>query len=465
MKILNSLLLSALVVVVYLFILISQVKVNAQTTCTPPPPGSPAGSPICQESPPTTSCNDPAVIATGGSCAGLSGPCGATCLRVEIVPCENGGVSVCREYATANCPVPETPVQIPPVCGAACNPSINTCPIGCPQCTTAGGGETFRCTSAPPPTEPPTATPTNPPSCNSQCQGNYQCQGAKDGCTQCINNTCQKPSPTPTNTPTPTVPACNTPCDNPAACQGARNGCTFCNPTTDKCEVPPTPTATVTPTKAPTPTATATPTATPTPLPFDESMCSCDGLSYGQNPTLGSPLTITGYGKVLGVNKNYAKIPTMKFALYKQVGATGLSVLDQTTVNTTVDSETAEKVRYKGIWTVNLPSTLEKGVNYRIKATPVCSRKTASVFAPLQNRVVLAATDQNPGFFGSVWNFVLGIFGAQPAQQPVQNVVVATPTLTEAQRRNLGLETFTPAKEVALENDPLDNCTVLRFKF
>jgi hypothetical protein len=349
-----------------------------------------------------------------------------------------------------------------------------------------------------------TLTPTPPLTCNSPCTTPASCQGARNGCTFC-NPTTQKCEavPTPTKTPTPTVPVCNAPCSNPASCTGAQNGCTFCNPSTDKCEPPSTcntscegnptvctqatggctfcnpatdkcekaPTPTTRPTATPTTKPTATPTPSPTPLPFDESMCSCDGLSYGQNPTLGAPLTVTGYGKVLGINKSYAKIPTMKFALYKTTTGTGVEVLDQTTVNTTIAEETAEKVRYQGLWTVNLPSTLEKGVTYRIKATPVCSRKSAAIFNSTPNRVVLAAEDEKPkGLFDRFISFVLSIFGGGGSTNTPQGAVtnqnpVSTPTLTEQQRRNLGLETFTPAKEVALEVDPADNCTFLKFKF
>ena len=360
----------------------------------------------------------------------------------------------------------------------------------------------------------PIATP-KVPACNSPCQEGIDiasCQGAKDGCTVCQNNKCVKPNPINTPTPTPTVPACNMSCANPAACNGAQNGCTFCNPSTDKCETPPacntscegnpnvcqqasggctlcnpstnkcekapTPTSiptatpttkpTATPTATPKPTATATPTPSPTPLPFDDSMCSCDGLTYQGQPTLGAPITVTGYGKVLGANKNYAKIPTMKFALYKTISGSQVEVLDSTTVNTTIAEETDAKVRYQASWTVNLPSTLEKGVTYRIKETPVCSRKSAAIFNSTPNRVVLAESDEKPqGIFSRFFTFILSIFGGNNSTpQGAQSTdPVSTPTLTDQEKKNLQLKTFTPAKEAFLEVDPADNCTFIRFKF
>lgn len=85
----------------------------------------------------------------------------------------------------------------------------------------------------PPPTPTPTPTPTPPPACNVSCTTDVYCQGASDGCTSCVNNSCQH------------VPVCGETCTTPADCQNARDGCTQCLPnpsgTGNICQPPPPP--------------------------------------------------------------------------------------------------------------------------------------------------------------------------------------------------------------------------------
>lgn len=295
--------------------------------------------------------------------------------------------------------------------------------------------------------QPPTATPTTPQACDSPCRGDYQCTGAKDGCTSCIDSTCKRP-PTPTASPVPSVTPTRTPTPIPSA-----TPVPSATPTA-------TPRPSATPTALPTATPTSVPTATPTPLPFDESMCKCDGLDFSAI-ALGTTTNVTAYGKVLGVNKNYAKIPTFKFKFFQGNG-TVVKELKNETVNTTIVEETAEKTRYKADWSLNLPSSLDTTQTYRIQAVPVCSRAAALLSNPVPNRVVLASNDARPkNIFQQIASFFAGIFGM--GQNTTNTTAVQsdpTPTLTAEQKRQLQLKTFKPARGIST-----DNCSFVKFNF
>lgn len=191
-------------------------------------------------------------------------------------------------------------------------------------------------------------------------------------------------------------------------------------------------------------------------------MCSCDGLNFTQI-ALGSPTNITAYGKVLGVNKNYAKIPTFTFTFYQSpANATTATILQQEKVNTTVISDTAEKVRYQAIWVLNLPTTLDTTATYRIQAHPDCSRKSAAAFYE-SNKVVLAATTKSPSLWDRIVLFFAGLFGGASTSN-FSSLPTPTPTLTIAQRKNLQLQTFRPAQNVTTGLDA-QNCTFIKFNF
>jgi len=203
------------------------------------------------------------------------------------------------------------------------------------------------------------------------------------------------------------------------------------------------------------------PTATPTPIPFDESMCKCDDLEFS-SIALGTTTNIKAYGRVLGENKNYAKIPTFTFIFYQGNG-TAVKEVKKEVVNTTVIEETAEKTRYQAIWALELPSTLDKSLTYRIQAVPKCSRKSAAFFNPNSARVVLAAETERPrSFWESVTSFFTNLFGgsSDTRVQNTTNTAVAQPTLTVLQRKQLQLKTFTPAKGIVT-----DNCSFIKFNF
>ncbi|MBI4039974.1 hypothetical protein HY389_01315, partial [Candidatus Daviesbacteria bacterium] len=77
-----------------------------------------------------------------------------------------------------------------------------------------------------------------PPACNVSCTTPADCEGAKDGCTDCKpnasgQNVCSKP------------PVCGDVCTTPADCQGIKDGCTQCVPKADGsgniCQPPPPP--------------------------------------------------------------------------------------------------------------------------------------------------------------------------------------------------------------------------------
>ena len=370
--------------------------------------------------------------------------CKNVCQKVEPTGCTNGAM-YCTEYKLdeSSC---EPPVRPPLVfCGGPCSPTESTCPLECPVCNPNGTGR-YVCGSA------PTPTPTIPPSCGSPCSGNYVCQGAKDGCTVCIDSKCSPPPPTPTATPTASPVPTNTP-----------------TPTSP----PPTPTATPTASPVPSPTATpkpspsptATPTPSPTPFPFDNSMCQCDDIKKPLDAiSLGNPFTVTAYGKVMGINKNYAKIPTFTFTFYKGSGNIVELVKPAEKVNTTIIEETAEKTRYQAVWTLDL-SGIDKSQMYRIQAHPDCSRKAAISYFNA-DRVVLGSSDVKPqGFWDKIASFIFGLLGGKTSSNVNQiTASTPTPTLTVEQRRNLQLKTFTPAKNVETGLDA-NNCTFIKFSF
>ncbi len=189
-------------------------------------------------------------------------------------------------------------------------------------------------------------------------------------------------------------------------------------------------------------------------------MCKCDQLDF-TSIALGTTTNVTAYGKVEGVNKNYAKIPTMTFKFYQGSG-TVVNEIQKATINTTVVEETAEKTRYQAIWALNLPTSLDTKQTYRIQAKPDCSRKSAVLFNPAPARVVLATTDTKPKtLWESIRTFFSGIFGFAPeTTQTAVNTPSLTPTLTQEQKKQLQLKTFTPAKGVST-----DNCSFIKFNF
>jgi hypothetical protein len=191
-------------------------------------------------------------------------------------------------------------------------------------------------------------------------------------------------------------------------------------------------------------------------------MCSCDGLNFTQI-ALGTPTNITAYGKVLGINKNFAKIPTFTFTFYQSpANSTTATILQSGKVNTTVVEDTAEKTRYQAIWVLNLPTSLDTSATYRIQAHPDCSRKSAAALFDT-NKVVLAAETKAPSLWDRIVGFFAELFGGS-TPTAVSLLPTPTPTLTAAQKKNLQLQTFRPAQNVTTGLDA-QNCTFIKFSF
>lgn len=340
-----------------------------------------------------------------------------------------------------------------------------------------------------PPAEQPTEAPTPAAACNTDCTNKPEvCEAAKDGCTECIDNTCQAPktptpgptsTPKPTSTPSPTTgtgtptpppptatptsgpgtptpsstpvpsatatptptrvpPACNTPCAGPRDCEGAKDGCTTCvdNGTTKTCQVAPTP--------------------TPTLPPFSRDMCKCDGASVSPI-VIGSPATFTAFGKVEGTPAiGIAQIKSMNVSVYKEgIGTFDLNrIIGPITVNATQVEKTATKARYKIVWPFVDTAKLEKNTTYRIAADvrAGCVRQqTALLETPQQ--VVLAATETTqPNFFDVIRLYIGGLFSGlfgNPSSQTPQPTPKPTskpsPTRTQVSDPNLQLKPIYPA--------------------
>ena len=294
----------------------------------------------------------------------------------------------------------------------------------------------------PPPNEPPDVPPSNelptfePPT--------YEPPPPYNSPTPTYTPT---PSPVPTASPTPTVVLSPTPTNTPTP---------FPTPS-----APPTPT----PTRIPTPTATPTPSPSPTPFPFDNSMCQCDDIKKPLDPiVIGNPFTVTAYGKVMGINKNYAKIPTFTFTFYKGSGTVVELVKPAEKVNTTIIEETADKTRYQAVWTLDL-SGIDKSQTYRIQAHPDCSRKAAASYFT-SNSVVLGASTKALSLWDRIASFFVGLFGGSSNKDVTNQVSVSTPapTLTSQQKKNLQFQTCTPANNVDTGQDA-NNCTFIKFSF
>jgi hypothetical protein len=193
-------------------------------------------------------------------------------------------------------------------------------------------------------------------------------------------------------------------------------------------------------------------------------MCQCDGIKKPLDPiVIGNPFHVTAYGKVMGVNKNYAKIPTFTFTFYKGGGTVVTQVKPPEKVNTTIIEETAEKTKYQAVWTLDLTG-IDKSQTYRIQAHPDCSRKAAVAYYNA-DRVVLGTNDAKPkSFWDKIASFFMGLFGGNNNNQNQIAAPTPTPTLTEEQKRNLQLKTFTPAKNVETGQDA-NNCTFVKFSF
>lgn len=330
-------------------------------------------------------------------------------------------------------PVTQPPVTQPPVCGADCSTNANKCQniSGCNYCNPTSK----KCEA--------------PPVCGADCSTNPNvCQNIS-GCNYCnpTSKKCEAP------------PQCGANCaTNPNICQNI-TGCTYCNPTSQTCTAQPSATPTSTP--VPTATPTSTPSPSPTPYPYDASMCSCDGLNFTPI-NLGVTTNITAYGKVLAVNKNYAKIPTFTFTFYQSApNGTTATIVKQEKVNTTTLPEEADKQRYQAIWALNLPSTLDTTQTYRIQAHPDCSRKSAAaLFDPFNN--VLGSTT-HVSLWDRVVNFFSGLFGGGSSNVTQVAGPTATPTLTAQQKKSLQLKTFTPV-DVSTGVDA-QNCTFIKFSF
>jgi hypothetical protein len=193
-------------------------------------------------------------------------------------------------------------------------------------------------------------------------------------------------------------------------------------------------------------------------------MCTCDGLNF--TPILlGTPVNVTAYGKVVGENQNYAKIPTFTFTFFQSPpNSTKAKILQSDKVNTTVIPGTADQTRYQAIWALNLPSSLDQTQTYRIQAHPDCSRKAAVAYFDT-SKVVLGTETKQLSFFDRIMSFFVNLFGGGTSKNVIQvSGPTPTPTLTAQQKRNLQLGTFTPAQNVTTGLDA-DNCTFVKFNF
>lgn len=295
--------------------------------------------------------------------------------------------------------------------------------------------------------------------------GDWACKNHNGGIC-CTNN----PSPTPTNTPTPTptgVPPTATATLPPSVPTPTTPGVT----TPPITSVPPTsppggPTRTPTPIR---PTNTPPPAPTPTPD-FNNAMCKCDQMNVDQI-SLGQPIKVEAFAKVEGQDTSKAVVKGMKFRIYEGNASKGrvVELPEKGDQPVTVIDNTPSLVRYRAEWTAN--PTLKVNEEYRIVATPDCQAKTAAAIQKDNQRVVLAARDENVGFFGQIINFFAGLFGrgsetedegvqiAEEQGGAIQSIGDFFKPRQNRRGDQLQLDTFTPAQ---MEKEA---CNIVKFKF
>mgnify|MGYP003393807695 FL=1 len=379
-------------------------------TCQPPSNGpgcgtSCAGNPsICQlATDGCTSCN----TSTGACQQPTTVTCGTPCsLNPGICATASGGCTSCNT-STGTCQPPSGPT-----CGTNCagNPSIcQTASGGCTSCNTSTG------TCQPTTTACGTSCAGNPSICQTATGGCTSCNtstGAQNGCTACTNGSCQPP----------TSVACNTPCTTQSQCAGAQNNCTAC--TNGTCQA----------------------------APFSDAMCKCDNLTYNPRTiTPGGNLQVTAFGRVEGVNTNYAQISQFTFNLYRRpIGGsdTNHTPIGQSVVTSTQIVNTPTLARYQAIWNLVIPA--DRTQEYRIQSVPKCVRKTAQATEEPKILVLSPIEGSEDTIIGKVTGFINKLLG--------QSSYLVVPVY--AQQQNLQLKTFIPAGTVAT-----DNCSFIKFSF
>lgn len=252
-----------------------------------------------------------------------------------------------------------TPSATPPACGKSCSRD-SECAGARDGCSACVAGA---CKA--------------PPACGTSCSRDSECAGAKNGCSVCVAGTCKSP------------PACGTSCSRNSECAGAKNGCSVCN--SGICSQD-----------------------------FLETMCKCDGIESTELLP-GKEVTFTAYGKVEGTDSTKAGIKSMSLFMSEGDSTTGTIIRRSGPLAVAEASRDSAKVRYKAVWKVALPTTLKKGGTYRVWAQIQCEPKAG--LAMNQSNNVLAAQTSTRGFFGTIADFLRGLFGSSkrvstPAPEP-----------------------------------------------
>ncbi len=232
------------------------------------------------------------------------------------------------------------------------------------------------------------------------------------------------------------------------------------------CPTPPTTTPTVTTTTTPPvttttpPVTTTTPPVSPTP-PFNETMCKCENIEFTPI-TLGQKTTITAFGKVEGTDTQFAKIPSFNFIFYAGTDTSATAIQRQTVAATQIEN-TVTKARYKAVWELLIPSNLDASKIYRIQAKPTCVKKTAAIAPPINpTSAVLAAKDENTGFFAQLARFFANLFGGSKDSTSEEATVQDTASI-QSQQSNLQIGTFQPL--IATKQSDANNCSFIRLEF
>jgi len=184
---------------------------------------------------------------------------------------------------------------------------------------------------------------------------------------------------------------------------------------------------------------------------------------------MGQPIQVEAIAKVEGQDTSKATVQSMRFSIFQGNASAGrVTRIEDAVQPVTVVENQPTLVKYRSEWTVS-PS-IQVGEEYRIVAVPNCVAKVAAAQRDMQS-VVLAARDENVGFFGQITNFFAGLFGGGSEVDENKGVEVAEENKgpleaianffrpQSQQRQQLQLETFTPAQ---MEKEA---CNIMKFRF
>lgn len=170
----------------------------------------------------------------------------------------------------------------------------------------------------------------------------------------------------------------------------------------------------------------------------------------------GQTVTFSANSKVVGADTSKATVKDMTFYIAVGDNLTGTLIGKSSPIATT----TSDKVEYAASYTYTMPQQVTSGQIFRAWAQIDCVQKTAMA----NPKVLVAGANKQPGFFQSIADFFVSLFGGnnQPATDHA-SFEAPTNTPAPAGKNSLQLQTWKPA--TILPETPAQACTTVRFQF